>query len=136
MIVTSTDIIEYLETHATTSRSVFPKDPYQKALCKLIEEYADEHLAKVLYKYRKEVNKEESQQDKAALAHYQKLVEENLTILNNLLERQEWFVGDAYSLADMSIYAFLQRTAAEPKSWEIVEKYPDIKRWFDAAKAM
>lgn len=119
------------------SKSVFPKDPYQRALCKLIEEYADEHLAKVLYRYRMEVNKEESQQDKTLLAQYQKAVEENLIILNNLLEEREWFVGDMFSLADVSIYAFLQRMASEPKSWKIVEeKYPHIKRWFELVKTV
>jgi glutathione S-transferase len=118
-------------------RSVFPKDPYQKALCKLIEEYADEHLAKILYKFRMEINKEESQQDKALLAQYQKVVEENLTILNNLLDGREWLVGDTFTLADISIYSFLQRMAAEPKSWRIIEEnYPHIKRWFEAVKAM
>ncbi len=116
-------------------RSVLPEDPYERALCKLIEEYADEHLAKILYKYRMEVNKEESQQDKALLAQYQKAVEENLKILNDLLTGREWLVGSRYSLADISIYAFLQRMAAEPKSWKIVEeKYPQIIRWFEAVK--
>jgi len=119
------------------SKSVFPKDPYQKALCKLIEEYADEHLAKVLYRYRMEVNKPEPEQDKALLGQYQKVVEENLTILNNLLEGREWLVGDSYSLADISIYSFLQRMAGEPKSWRIIEEgYPNIKRWFEVVKAM
>jgi len=53
---------------------------------------------------------------------------QQLAIVNNVLETNEFFVGDTLTIADLFAFAYIEQVNAYDLS---LEKYPHIKTWFD-----
>jgi len=51
-----------------------------------------------------------------------------LTLMNDHLERREWFVADAISLADVSLFAYTH--VADEADFDL-ELYPNVIRWME-----
>ena len=103
-------------------------------MCRLIDDYADEALAKVIKDYLGEANKPGSERDEHALAKYRTLVEEQLANLNDLLEGQDFLVADRYTLADISVFSFLKMLAIKGRE-ELLSRYVNLYRWYKNVQA-
>ena len=114
--------------------SIYPADRSLKALCKVIDDYADEVLAKILKNYLVELNQPLEQRNEEAVAKYRALVAEQLANLDNLLERKDYLVAGQYTLADISVYSFL-RTLDLKAGPELICGYKNLSQWYNRIKA-
>ncbi len=85
--------------------SIYPEGSYARGLCKLIDDYADEALTKIIYSYGTQLRKPEGERDQRVLKEKLTMLEENLSHLDEMLEGREWMVADRYSLADISLFS-------------------------------
>lgn len=108
---------------------IYPDDKRQRALCRLIDDYADEALAKIIREYLVEANKPEHERDDATLAKYRALVDEQLAQLNDLLEERDFLVADRYTLADISVFSILKMLAIKGTG-ELLSRYENLYRWY------
>ena len=99
-VLESAVINEYLE-EAFPQSPLLPKDPGDRAYCRYVIARTDQALIPAFYKLLLEQHRENRDHRRAALA-------EALMELNGLI-RGAWFAGDAFSLADLTLYPFLER---------------------------
>ena len=117
-----------------TPWSIYPKDRSLKALCKVIDDYADEVLAKIIKNYLVELNQPLEQRNEEAVAKYRALVTEQLANLDNLLEGKDYLVAGQYTLADISVYSFLKSLELKA-SLELIHGYKNLSQWYNRIRA-
>jgi glutathione S-transferase len=109
----STVICEYLE-EAYPDPAMLPKDPYERARVREIEDTTDQYLYPALrgcttsqYEYTPPQLTRKATIDEALLATSRTEVGQQLEILEKQLEGRRWFGGDLFSLADAAVMPLL-----------------------------
>ena len=109
----STVICEYLED-AYPDPPLLPKDPWERARVRLLEDVTDQYLYPAIREYRTAlysyeppflVPKPEGSVDRAGADAALAKVREHLARLERELEGRTWFGGSAFSLADVALAA-------------------------------
>ena len=108
---------------------IYPDNKSQRALCRLIDDYADEALAKIIRDYLVEANEPDPKRDNTTLAKYRALVEEQLANLNDLLDGKNFLVTDQYTLADIAVFSSLKMLEIKGTE-ELISRYGELYRWY------
>ncbi len=121
----STVICDYIETKYP-QHPLYPKDPYQRARALWFEEYADTAIGKCVGAglfYERVVKKLLGQKGDESVC--QKTLKEELPAVFDYLEKElgtnEYFVGNSFSIADISVATLLA-------NFTHLEKF-DSARW-------
>jgi glutathione S-transferase len=132
----STIINEYLE-EAWPKPAMLPRDPYERARLRLIEDVSDQHLYPAIrsltlaqYEFRPPVliRKPADQVDHKAIEENTHKVHQHLARLEAELAGRTWFGGDLFSLADAALAAAM--TLSLPLLGILPDaKYPAIGAW-------
>jgi glutathione S-transferase len=110
-----------------------PKDDYERAQVLqwlFFEQYSHEPaiaVARFLRMYSGEPERFERQKERLLAGGYAAL-----DAMNGSLRRSEFLVGDAYSIADISLYAYTH--VAHEGGFEL-ESYPAIRTWLERVAA-
>ena len=135
-IYESSVINEYLE-EAYPTPAMLPKDPYERARVRMLEDTTDQYLMQTLrelrgsqYEYAPPflIPKKADQVDHKTLEESKKKVHEHLARLEKELAGRTWFGGEMFSLADAALVAPLTGSLVLmgilPDS-----KYPNLAAW-------
>jgi glutathione S-transferase len=134
----STVICEYLEeTHP--SPALLPKDPYERARIREIEDVVDQYLYPAMrgvttsqYDYQPPHLVRKATTDTELLETSRAQVHEQLAYLERELEGRRWFGGDLFSLADTALYSPL--TAGLRLHGFLPDgKYRNLSGWIERA---
>lgn len=138
----STVICEYLED-AFPEPALLPKDPWDRARIRLLEDVTDLYLYPAIRDYRNTrfvyeppflAPRPEGAVDRAKEASTLDKVREHLARLDGELDGRIWFGGDAFSLADVALAAPLTSSLTllgvlpDPA-------YPRLHRWMERIAA-
>ena len=135
-IYESTVINEYLEeVHPTPA--MLPKDPYERARVRMLEDTTDQYLYLALRDFRNAqyeyappflIPKKASEVDHKAMEDGKKKIHEHLARLEKELTGRTWFGGEIFSLADAALAAPL--TGSLPLLGILPDaKYPNLAAW-------
>lgn len=163
----STEIARYLE-ECFPDPPLLPADPRERALCCVLEDWADESLYFYEMRLRFTIPANAKRFVPALLAHdprwFARLiapfiprlmgrttrsqglgrksvgsvlldVERNVQAVGGLLGGRSWLVGDAISLADLSVHAQLACIRQTPEGAEIVGRLPAVEAWLTRVEA-
>lgn len=169
-IADSTDIARHLEERFPDP-PLYPSDPRQRALCHVLEDWADESLYFYEMRLRFTFPHNAERFVPQLVAHDGALVrslaphviprmmrsltrrqgvgrksearvvadvQHHLDAVDGLLQRSEWLVGEALSIADLSVFAELFCIRATDEGAKLVEGRPAVAAWMqrvDAATA-
>ncbi len=132
----STIINEYLE-EAYPAPPMLPRDPYERARVRLLEDTTDQYLYPVIrgltssrFEYAPPylTPKKADQVDHKLLEESRAKAHEHLARLEQDLEGRTWFGGDVFSLADAALAAPL--TASLPLHGILPDsRHPNIAAW-------
>jgi len=135
-IYESTVVNEYLE-EAYPTPAMLPKDPYERARVRMLEDTTDQYLMQALrdlrssqYEYAPPflVPKKVDQVDQKLLEESKKKVHEHLARLEKELTGRTWFGGELFSLADAALVAPLNGSL--PLMGILPDpKYPNLAAW-------
>ena len=166
-VADSTDIAHYLE-EKFPEPPILPKDPVQRALCHVLDDWADESL--YFYEMRlrftlphnarrwiPELVHADSGILKALAPHVipgmlrrltrkqgvgrksvQQVLEDvqrHVDALAGLLGDREWLVGEALSLADLSVFAQIRCIRGAEEGARIIEGHPPVVAWMERVDA-
>lgn len=71
-----------------------------------------------------------------AVNRYRREAERHYQVLNDHLKNREFIVGDAYTIADISAWGWLDRASRVLKrEADPLAGFPNLKRWFEAINA-
>jgi len=132
----STIINEYLE-EAYPTPALLPRDPYERARVRMLEDTTDQYLYAALRDFRLSqfdyappylVRKKPEQVDKKLAEESRVKIHEHLARLERELSGRTWFGGDVFSLADAALAAPLTGSL---KLFGILPdaKYPNLAAW-------
>ena len=132
----STVINEYLE-EAHPHPPMFPKDPYERARVRILEDTTDQYLYPVIRDLRSAqfeysppylIRKKPAQVDHKLLEEAKVKVHEHLARLERELGGRTWFGGEIFSLADAALAGPL--TSSLPLLGILPDpKYPNLGGW-------
>ena len=71
------------------------------------------------------------EQHAAVLEHYQPRAVAALKVLERHLAKREWFVGEAYSVADIALFAYTQMA---PEAGHDLGKFPAVSAWLQRVR--
>lgn len=111
--------------------SSYPEGRRERALCKIIDDYADDILSKVVYNFAKESKAPDPNRE--ALERWRAALEEELSKLEDLLNGRCCFVGEGFTLADISLYSFLQGLV-DRSGYPLEPKFPGLAAWYKRMK--
>ena len=134
----STVINEYLE-EKYPEPPMLPKDPYERARVRMLEDTTDQYLYPVIRDLRSAqfeyappylIRKKADQVDHKLLEAAKGKVHEHLARLERELAGRSWFGGETFSLADAALAGPL--TGSLPLLGVLPDpKYPNIAAWID-----
>jgi len=128
VLVDSTFISEYLENTYPEPR-IYPQKEADKGLALMIEDWADEVLCgtrrQAFFEFRKPAGQMNPKIVDAAL----RMLNVHFSVLDRLLSDKKFLVGDAYSLADISVYVQINRYQDSMKM-EVPAEYKRVREWF------
>jgi glutathione S-transferase len=136
----STVVNEYLE-EAYPQKPMLPKDPWERARVRMIEDASDQYLAPagravVLGRFEYApphlVRRADANVDKAALEEARRKLAEQRARFETALGAGPWFGGTLFSLADAALVPLLSgnlRTVGEFPA----EKFPGLAAWIGRA---
>ena len=140
-IYESTVVNEYLE-EVYPSPTMLPKDPYERARVRILEDTADQYLYPALGNLRKTqyeyvppyiIPKKPAEIDERQVAEARARVHEVLGIFEKEIQGKTWFGGDMLSLADAALVAAITGTAyllgVLPDA-----RYPGLAGWTSRVK--
>ena len=138
----STVINEYLE-EAYPTPSMLPRDPYERARVRMIEDTTDQHFYAMLrgltssqFEYAPPylIRKKADQVDHKLLEESRMKIHTHLPLLENELKGRTWFGGEIFSLADATLAPSLTMSL---KLHGILPdpKYPNIAAWTERIMA-
>ncbi len=90
------------------------------------EQYSHEPYIAVARFWLSEAPKQEMEKKRHLVAEWHDKGNAALAVMNTRLSQQEWFTGDAYSLADVALYAYTH--VAGEGGFEL-SRYPAICAW-------
>jgi glutathione S-transferase len=145
VVFNSVDIIKWLDKKVP-SPTVFPQD--SRGLCEIIDQWADNTMfvpiltltipdlldaagdATLKANREKLIGMSTDQMRKHHPAAREQLAS-YCTMLDAQLGGRKFFLGDKFSLADASLYHPFFFLALNPKNFEIVSEYPNLKKWYE-----
>ncbi len=137
-IYESTVINEYLE-ETYPQPPMLPKDPYERARVRMLEDTTDQYLYPAIRDLRSAqfeyappflIRKKADQVDHKLLEEAKRKVHEHLARLERELGGRSWFGGEIFSLADAALAGPL--TGSLPLLGILPDpKYPGITAWID-----
>ena len=71
------------------------------------------------------------EQPEAVFEHYRPRAVSALKVLERHLAQRSWFVGDAYSVADISLFAYTQMA---PEAGHDLARFPWVSAWLDRVR--
>jgi glutathione S-transferase len=137
----STIIGEYLE-EAFPEPAMLPRDPYERARIRMIEDTADQYFypvvrAAIMAEFENNppllIRKKADKVDHKALEEARVKIHDHLALLEQELKGRTWFGGDQFSLADAALAAPITGTLTllgilpSPK-------YPNLGGWISRIK--
>ncbi|GHA18764.1 glutathione S-transferase family protein [Oceanisphaera arctica] len=66
-----------------------------------------------------------------AINRYERETERHYEVLDTHLENRQYMVGDSYSIADISVWGWIDK-AAFILGEDVPQAYPNLMRWFDS----
>jgi glutathione S-transferase len=167
-VADSTDIAHYLEERFPEP-PILPRDPAQRALCHVLDDWADESL--YFYEMRLRFTLPHNARrwipelvhaDSAVLRalaphvlpgmlrrltrkqgvgrksvqHVLRDVERQVDAVAGLVGDREWLVGEALSLADLSVCAQILCIRGAEEGARIVEERPAVRAWIERVEAV
>jgi len=72
-----------------------------------------------------------AEQDPALLEHYRPRAVAALKVLERHLARRDWFVGDAYSVADIALFAYSQMA---PEAGHDLGQFAAVSAWMERVR--
>lgn len=63
---------------------------------------------------------------------YRKEIERHYKVMDDHLTQREFVVGDSFTIADMSLWGWIERAAFVMKSDVPLDPYPNLKKWYQA----
>jgi glutathione S-transferase len=142
-IYESTVVNEYLED-AYPSPAMLPKDPYERARVRMIEDTTDQYVYPAIRAFLtgqfdmeppKLIRKKPEAVDHAALEQTRAKVHEHLHRLESELGNRTWYGGDVFSLADANLAAPITGTLAIIGVLPDASTYPKLGAWAQRLKA-
>jgi glutathione S-transferase len=118
----STRILRYLVARYG-ERGLLPPDPADQAIAWIVEDYSDEVLGPLI----DALTRGREDLDLQARKDLEKQLETQFRNLEQLFSRRPWVVGEAASLADISIHAFLNVLTRGGR--EISAGFPHLRAW-------
>jgi glutathione S-transferase len=132
----STVIGEYLE-EAYPTPAMLPKEPYERARLRMLEDTTDQYFMQALREYRNAlyeyappflVPKKAGEANHAAAEEAKGKIHQHLARLEKELTGRTWFGGETFSLADAALVAPL--TGSLPLLGLLPDaKYPNLASW-------
>ncbi|WP_341363533.1 glutathione S-transferase family protein [Thalassospira sp. SN3W] len=61
---------------------------------------------------------------------YRKEIERHYKVMDDHLAQREFVVGDSYTIADMSLWGWIERAAFVMKNDAPLDPYPNLKKWY------
>ncbi len=132
----STVIIEFLE-ESYPEPSMLPRDPYERARVRMLEDTTDQYLLPAIRELRETqfeyvppflMRKKPDHIDPKAVGKASARVHEHLARLENELRERTWFGGEIFSLADAALVPplmmMLPLLGMLPDS-----RYPNLEAW-------
>jgi glutathione S-transferase len=132
----SSVINEYLE-EAFPDPPMLPRDPYERARVRMIEDTTDQYLMSALRALREAefeyeppflTRKKPAQVDLKALEQAKTRVHEHLARLEGQIRGRTWFGGEIFSLADATLVPPLMGTLPLLKVLPD-SRYPELEKW-------
>lgn len=163
LIADSTDVALYIEERFPEP-PLLPSDPAGRALCHVLEDWADESLYFYEMRLRFTLPHNAARWTPTLLAHESRLlrpllalfiprmmrgvtssqgvgrrplevvlrdVERHADAIGGLLGSRSWLVGDALTLADVSVFAQLACIRGTPEGERIVAARPAVAAWME-----
>jgi glutathione S-transferase len=135
-IYESTIINEYLE-EAYPNPAMLPKDTYERARIRMLEDTTDQYFNQSLREFRAAqydyappflIPRKADQVDHPAVEESKKKIHEHLARLEKELTGRSWFGGDLFSLADAALAPAI--TGSLPLLGLLPDpKYPNLAAW-------
>ena len=132
----STVINEYLE-EAYPNPAMLPRDPYERARLRMLEDTTDQYFNQALRDFRTAqyeyappflIPKKAEQVDHKLVEESKKKIHEHLSRLEKEITGRTWFGGEVFSLADVALAAPL--TGSLPLVGLLPDpKYPNLAAW-------
>jgi glutathione S-transferase len=120
-------------TYFAEGTPFLPADRYQRAQVlqwMFFEQYSHEPYIAVARFFA--IHPEHSDDRRAGLPRIMKLGYDALDVMEAHLKTREWFVGSAYSIADIALYAYTH--VAHEGGFDLM-KYPSIRAWLARVKS-
>lgn len=121
--------------HLAEDTPYLPADSYERALCYqwlFFEQYSHEpYIAVARSLIHLTPGGRESAAERIARLHH--LGNKALTVMERHLAARDWFAGNAYSVADIALYAYTH--VAEQGDFELAP-YPAVRAWLERVAAV
>ena len=129
----STRILRYLIARYG-ERGLLPKGAAEQALVWVMEDYADEVLAPIIYAILKDRTMAGDPLDPSARKEMERRLETQFRNLEQLFAERPFTFGVAPSLADLALHAFISRLIVEGRG-EVSAGFPHLKNWYERMDA-
>ena len=129
----STRILRYLIARYG-ERGLLPKGPAEQALVWVMEDYADEVLAPIIYAILKDRTIDGDPLTPSVRKEMGRRLETQFRNLEQLFAERPFAFGPAASLADIALHAFISRLVVEGRG-EVSAGFPHLKNWYGRMEA-
>lgn len=129
----STRILRYLIARYG-ERGLLPKGPAEQALVWVMEDYADEVLAPIIYAILKDRTIDGDPLTPSVRKEMGRRLETQFRNLEQLFTERPFAFGPAPSLADVALHAFISRLVVEGRG-EVSAGFPHLKNWYGRMEA-
>lgn len=130
----STRILRYLVARYG-ERGLLPADPADQAIAWIVEDYADEVLGPLIYAAVSGRGPGGDPLDPRARKDLEKHLETQFRNLEQLFSQRPFVLGEAPTLADISLFAFLSQLVRHDKK-EISAGFPNLRGWHGRMEAL
>lgn len=134
VIPDSTRILRYLVARYG-ERGLLPSDPASQALAWIVEDYADEVLGSLVYAILKDRTRQGEPLSTENRQEIDRHLETHFRNLEQLLSQRPFVLGDAASLADIALFAFVHQLV-KFGGQEISSAFPHLKAWHARMEAL
>ncbi len=134
IIPDSTRILRYLIARYG-DKNMLPGDPAEQALAWIVEDYADEVLGPLLRSILEGRSSSGAHLPPAERRELERHLETQYRNLEQLFSQRNFVFGGAPGLADIALYAFLNRVVQDGKR-EISAGFPHLRAWYGRMQAL
>lgn len=124
----STRILRYLVARYGV-RGLLPEGPADQAIAWIVEDYADEVLGPLIHRVAQDRTPAGEPLDPHARKDLEKHLETQFRNLEQLFSQKPFVLGEAASLADIALFAFLGQITRSGQR-EISAGFPHLRSWY------